>query len=109
MSVRYRQFAAGEAETSGRLFAATFNDLLAQRGLPPYVDLSDPRAWAAAWQRDRRSLFEHLTATGSASWLAEDGERAVGYARAGPPLSPRQGMPITVNSTVSTSPCLPEG
>ncbi len=53
MSVRYRQFAAGEAETSGRLFAATFNHLLAQRGLPPYVELSDPRAWAAAWQRDR--------------------------------------------------------
>jgi GNAT superfamily N-acetyltransferase len=82
MSVRYRQFAASEAETVGRLFAATFNDVLAQRGLPPYVDLGDPTAWAAAWVRDRRSLFEHLTATGSASWLAEEGGRPVGYARA---------------------------
>ena len=28
---------------------------------------------------------------------------------AGPPLSPRQAMPATVNSTVRTSPCLPAG
>ncbi|KOF54511.1 hypothetical protein AD428_06555 [Achromobacter sp. DMS1] len=27
----------------------------------------------------------------------------------GPPFRPTQGMPATVNSTVSTSPCLPDG
>ena len=80
-TVRYRQFERGEAEKVGRLFAAGFNDLLIQRGLEPYVDLNNQQAWAAAWERDRRSLFEHLAATGSASWLVEDDKRLLGYAR----------------------------
>src|SRR4029077_17904198 len=36
-------------------------------------------------------------------------EKASLCLNAGPPLRPRQGMPITVNSTVSTSPFFPDG
>jgi hypothetical protein len=36
-------------------------------------------------------------------------EKASLCLNAAPPLRPRQGMPATVNSTVSTSPALPEG
>jgi GNAT superfamily N-acetyltransferase len=81
MEIRFRQFGIDEVEASGRVFAETFNDLLRQRRLEPYVDLGDSSAWAAAWQRDRRSLFEHITRTGSASWLAEENGQILGYAR----------------------------
>jgi GNAT superfamily N-acetyltransferase len=81
MTLRYREFKNDEAEEIGKLFAATFNSLLVRLGLSPYVDLSDEAAWSVAWERDRRSLFEHLTTTGSASWLVENAERRLGYAR----------------------------
>ena len=38
-----------------------------------------------------------------------EGEGFGMFERRGPPLMPRQGMPPTVNSTVSTSPALPDG
>jgi GNAT superfamily N-acetyltransferase len=82
MPVRLRPFGVDEVEASGRVFAETFNDLLRQRALDPYVDLADGKAWAAAWERDRRSLFEHITGSGAASWLAEENGRVLGYARA---------------------------
>jgi GNAT superfamily N-acetyltransferase len=81
MAIRFRQFSVKEGEAAGRVFAETFNYLLMKRGMKPYVDLADPAAWEKAWERDRRSLFEHLSGPGSASWLAEDGEQIVGYAR----------------------------
>ena len=45
------------------------------------------------------------------SWLSVAiwNENASLCLKIGPPFSPTQGMPATVNSTVSTSPCLPSG
>ena len=42
-------------------------------------------------------------------WNAIWNENASVCLNSGPPLSPTQGMPATVNSTVRTSPCLPLG
>jgi GNAT superfamily N-acetyltransferase len=81
MAIRYRQFALAEVEKAGKIFAATYNDLLLQRGLKPYLEPSDPDAWVKAWSWHRKSLFEHLTLTGYASWFVEDGDRILGYAR----------------------------
>ncbi len=47
-----------------------------------------------------------LSATDYRSRLAEIAALCL---NSGPPLRPRQGMPRTVNSTVSTSPSLPPG
>lgn len=81
MSIRYREFSVGEVESVSPVFVAAYNDLLLRRGEEPYVDLNDEQALAASWEKDRRSIFEHMTETGSASWLAEDDERVLAYAR----------------------------
>ena len=81
MPVSFRRFGSGELEAVARVFAASLNDLLAESGTGPYVDLADAAAWQAAWEGDRRSLFAHLAATEGESWLAEAEGRILGYAR----------------------------
>jgi GNAT superfamily N-acetyltransferase len=81
MSIRYRRFGCDENEAVARIFARGYNDLLARAGYPACVDVDDPAAWKAAFERDRRAVFEHLGENGSESWLAEDADGAQGYAR----------------------------
>jgi hypothetical protein len=81
MAIRYRRFGEDENQRVCKLFARGLNALLTQAGEAPYVDVEDPAAWAVAWERDRRSLFEHLAAGEGERWLAEENGVLVGYAR----------------------------
>jgi hypothetical protein len=51
----------------------------------------------------------HRRSVSSWSSVATMNENASVCLNAGPPFRPMQGMPITVNSTVNTSPCVPDG
>lgn len=81
MTLRFRRFGLADLEPVGRTFAAALNELLVEAGGSPYVDLDDDSAWTAAWERDRRALFEHLSANPGEAWLAEEEGAVLGYAR----------------------------
>ena len=72
----------------------------------PHLSLHHPQALAwPPWPM----IACHRRSVSAWSSVATWNENASLCLNAGPPLSPRHGMPITVNSTVRTSPCLPEG
>ncbi len=81
MTIRYRRFGVDEVEEVGKVFARGYNYLLTRVGADPYVNVDDEEAWAGAWERDRKSIFEHLTTSDGESWLAEQNGQILGYAR----------------------------
>lgn len=81
MTIRYRRFGRNENEIVAKIFARVYNGLLTRAGDEPFVDIEDEAAWTVDWERDRKSLFEHFSASDNDSWLAEEGGEVVGYAR----------------------------
>src|SRR5512134_3528642 len=72
----------------------------------PHLSLHQPHS--LSWPPLPTIAFQYRSVSAWSS-VATWNENASLCLNAGPPLSPRQGMPITVNSTVNTSPCLPDG
>ncbi len=72
----------------------------------PHLSLHQPQA--LSWPPLSTIAF-HRRSVSAWSSVATWNENASLGRNAGPPFRPRQGMPITVNSTVRTSPSLPEG
>src|SRR5690606_3794264 len=72
----------------------------------PQRSLHQPQA--LSWPPLPTMAF-HRRSVSAWSSVAIWNENASLCLKAGPPFRPTQGMPATVNSTVSTSPCLPEG
>ncbi len=81
MSVSYRRFGTDEIEGVGKIHARVFNDVLTAIGGEPFVDVDDAEDWKRAWERDRKSVFQHMTASEGESWLAERDGEIIGYAR----------------------------
>ncbi len=81
MSVRYRRFGVDEIEEVGKVHAQAFNGFLATTGGAPLVDVDNAEEWKLAWERDRRSVFQHMTESEGESWLAERDGEVIGYAR----------------------------
>ena len=62
------------------LFEETFADLSQRMGHDELTSWSDPAKLAAMWEK-RRGLYEHLAVTADQYWIAEQGGKAVGFAR----------------------------
>ena len=72
----------------------------------PHLSLHQPQALSRPpWP----TMAFHRRSVSAWSSVAIWNEKASLCVNASPPLRPMQGMPQTVNSTVSTSPSLPEG
>ena len=76
---KFRRFKPEDNIRVCEVFARSLSDLLLRAGDEALVDLEDPQDWQRFWDR-RKALFNHLSRTGD-SWLAEDNQRIVGYAR----------------------------
>src|SRR6478672_6299637 len=72
----------------------------------PHLSLHQPHSLSCP---PSPTIAFHRRSVSAWSSVATWNENASLCWNTGPPFKPRQGMPITVNSTVSTSPCLPEG
>jgi hypothetical protein len=72
----------------------------------PHRSLHQPQA--LAWP-PLPTTASHKRSVSAWSSVATWNAKASLCLNAGPPFRPRHGMPATVNATVSTSPCLPEG
>jgi hypothetical protein len=81
MPVRYRRFGVEEIEAVGKVHARAFNAFMATIGGAPLVDVDNAEEWTRSWDRNRKSVFHHMTASEGESWLAEHDGEIVGYAR----------------------------
>lgn len=72
----------------------------------PHRSLHQPQA--LSWP-PLPTIASHSRSVSAWSSVATWNENASVCGKAGPPFRPRQGIPITVNSTVSTSPLRPDG
>jgi hypothetical protein len=72
----------------------------------PHLSLHQPHALSSP---PLPMIAFHRRSVSAWSAVATWTEKASLCLKAGPPLRPRQGMPSTVNSTVRTSPCRPDG
>src|SRR5262245_47634289 len=72
----------------------------------PHLSLHQPHALSSPPLLTIAFQYRSVSAWSAVATWKENASLCL---NAGPPLSPRQGMPITVNSTVKTSPFFPEG
>ena len=72
----------------------------------PHLSLHQPQA--LSWPPLPTIAFQRRSVSAWSS-VATWNENASLCLNIGPPFRPRQGMPITVNSTVNTSPFFPDG
>ncbi len=72
----------------------------------PHLSLHQPHTLASP---PLPTMASHKRSVSAWSSVLTWNENASLCLNVGPPLSPTQGMPMTVNSTVITSPALPEG
>ena len=100
-------------EANARLAAARSGSAIASvsaRGVichdSPQRSLHQPQA--LSWPPLPTMAFQSRSVSGWSS-VAIWKEKASLCLKAGPPFKPMHGMPATVNSTTSTSPCLPSG
>lgn len=81
MSPVYRPIETADLKNIARVFVASLNQRHLDTGLEPIVDLTDEAAWNTMWEKERRPLFEHVSAHSAVGWLAEDDGEVLGYAR----------------------------
>ena len=79
-AIIFRPGTTADAYTAFCLFEETFADLSRRMGNPEPTSWSDPAQLAAMWEK-RRGLYEHLAATAEQYWIAEQGNKPVGFAR----------------------------
>ena len=78
MTISYRPGLLGDSFALFQLFAKTVNDLCKRNGVALLYE--DEAAKERDWRR-RQPLFDHLAETAEQFWVAEEGDRPVGYAR----------------------------
>ena len=78
--ITFRRGTTADSYTVFCLFEETLADLAQRMGQTEPTSWSDPAKLAKMWEK-RRGLYEHLAATADQFWLAERGEKAVGFAR----------------------------
>lgn len=76
MPITYRPGTFADSFASYKLFEVTLADFAARLGMVADQTSGDPEAWDK-----RRPLFEHLARTAAHFWIAQDGDRPIGYAR----------------------------
>lgn len=79
-SVTFRPGTGADSYAAFQVFEETLADLIRRFGSTRPTSWHDPQALARMWQ-ERRSLFEHLARTADQFWVAESGDRIIGYAR----------------------------
>lgn len=79
-TVKFRPGALDDSYQAFLVFEESLADLLARHVPGASTSFDDPGALARMWE-ERRSLYEHLARTAFHFWVAEEGERVVGYAR----------------------------
>ena len=97
----------GAEWTESTLVAVSTKDPQLSERVPADIETWCP-GYTEASVEERRAFWTGLLSA-VARYESTWNENASECLNAGPPLSPRHGMPSTVNSTVSTSPCLPSG
>jgi len=76
MSITYRPGALEDSFAVYKIFEVTLADFAARLGMIADQTSGDPEAWDK-----RRPLYEHLARTAAHFWIAQDGDRPIGYAR----------------------------
>lgn len=79
-AISFRLGTTADSYTAFALFEETFADLARRMGQTEETSWADPAELARMWEI-RRSLYDHLAATADQFWLAEQGDKAVGFAR----------------------------
>jgi GNAT superfamily N-acetyltransferase len=79
-AISFREGTTADSYTAFALFEETFADLAQRIGQTEPTSWDDPAELAQMWEI-RRTLYEHLAATADQFWLAEQGDKAVGFAR----------------------------
>lgn len=81
MEIIYREGTDADSRVAFEVFHESVNDLSTRLGFQALSGGNDPAAHENLWER-RRPMYQHLAATGSAFWLAEQDDKVIGYARA---------------------------
>ncbi len=76
MPITYRPGTFADSFAAYKIFEVTLADFAQRLGMIADQTSGDPEAWDK-----RRPLYEHLARTAAHFWIAQDGERPVGYAR----------------------------
>jgi len=79
-ALSFRRGTPADSYTAFCVLEESLADLNRRLGSTEPTSWQDPAALARMWE-ERRSLYEHLAHTADQFWLAEAGDRAVGYAR----------------------------
>jgi GNAT superfamily N-acetyltransferase len=80
LTLSYRPGRIEDSPAAFEVFLEAMLDLGRRIGSMPITGGDDPRVIPRLWEA-RRSLFEHLAKTADQFWVAERGDRVVGYAR----------------------------
>jgi ribosomal protein S18 acetylase RimI-like enzyme len=76
MPITFRPGTIDDSYAAYKIFEVTLADFATRKGMVADQTSGDPEAWDK-----RRPLYEHLARTGTHFWIAQDGDRPVGYAR----------------------------
>jgi hypothetical protein len=79
-SMTFRAGTTADSYTVFCLFEETFADLARRMGYTEPTSWADPAKLARMWEI-RCGLYEHLAETADQFWIAEQGDKAVGFAR----------------------------
>ena len=78
--ITFRRATTADSYTVFCLFEETLADMVQRMGQTEPTSWADPAKLARMWEM-RRGLYEHLAATAEQFWIAEQGDKAIGFAR----------------------------